>query len=613
MELRKPLKIISFSALILLLCPYSPATFISFAVIVLFCVLCSVKKTFFNGISVISKKQIIVSFLINFVLLSVFIIRWTQFLNPIIVSLTGLILCIIATPILPVIVNCYSGKNKIEKLTDKRLGFSDHIIFLIFSVVILFFISSASPLIATNWECDPNCIFTAARGMLHGKLIYRDLIELKGILMYVIFAAGALISPYNFTGLWLVEIIFCYFFMVISTKTQLLFVNRKSSINAVVSALLTAVLYGSRSFDCGNTAEEFGIVFLSLILYLCIKFIADNNIRFSKVYIVGLLTGVIFWIKYSMCGAVFGIAVFFVFYLIGKKQVKQLMLAVAGVISGFITVSLPIILFYLYNGALFELFDVYFGMNIFKYHVTTTRGTFLGALTNPLLALPAYLSDNSQMLILVVVAFIFLFCFDKKLFAFFTAAFTGSFYIALLGNGSVVYYPFILTSFAILGAIPVNMMITGFFADKTKPVKAFGLLISCVLACLYSFPFVKSRIYYGLPKESYPTYAFSQIISNSDDQSFICLGLLDYGFYTNMRTDPKVPCFAVLVNDQDMVKQQIQYIDENDYNYIIISNNCNYNVYTDESNVFKDYEIIAVKEDPFYSGDEFYLFRKKHN
>ncbi|SDY34988.1 hypothetical protein SAMN02910264_02031 [Ruminococcaceae bacterium YAD3003] len=610
MELKRSHKILSFCALALLLCPYSAATIISFAVIVLFLALNFFKSTVFKEKTGVTLKQLIVSFLVNIALLSVFIMRWTQFLDPLIVTITGFVLCLLATPILPVIISCYSIKTPEIKLTDKKLGISDHIIFLVSSILILLFISSASPLIAENWECDANCIYTAAQGMVHGKLIYRDLIELKGILMYVIFAAGALITPYSFTGLWILEIVFCYLFMVISAKIQLLFVEKKSSVNSVITAIFTALLYSCTSFDCGNTAEEYGIVFLALILYLCLRFIADDNIRFLKVFIVGILTGIIFWIKYSMCGAVFGIALFFIFYLIWKKQVKQLLTAVAGVLTGFVTVSLPIVLVYFFNGALYELFDVYFGMNIFKYHVTETRGSIFEALANPLLALPSYLSDNSQMLILIVVALVFLFCRHKKYFAFFAAAFSLSFYVALLGNGSVVYYPFIFVPFAMMGTIPLNVMITKFLSEKKKPVRVLSVLASIVLAGMYSFPFVKNTNYYGVAKEEFPTYEFSKIMKNSDDSSFICFGLLDFGFYRSMETDPQIPCFAVLVHDQDMVDEQIRYIEENDYNYIIISNNCNYNVFTDEKNVFKDYELIAMKEDPFYEGDEFYLFRK---
>jgi hypothetical protein len=59
-----------------------------------------------------------------------------------------------------------------------------------------------------------------------------------------------------------------------------------------------------------------------------------------------------------------------------------------------------------------------------------------------------------------------------------------------------------------------------------------------------------------------------------------------------------------------MVDQQIQYISENDYNYIITSNDCNYDIFTDEHKVLEGYELVAVQEDPYFAGEEFYLFRK---
>ena len=152
---------------------------------------------------------------------------------------------------------------------------------------------------------------------------------------------GALITPYGFTGLWILEIIFCYLFMVVTTKIQLLFVDSKSLINPVVTGAVTIALYGSKAFYCGNTAEEYSILFIVLILYFCIRFVAENNINFVRTYIVGLCTGVIFWIKFNLCGAVVGIVLFMLFYLLIKKQTKTLLTAVLGVFTGFVTVAVP--------------------------------------------------------------------------------------------------------------------------------------------------------------------------------------------------------------------------------------------------------------------------------
>ncbi len=583
---------------------------LSFSVVVIALVICSIKNKWFDHSENIDFKSALAAFSVNLIILFVFIMRWSEIINPVVVSLAGLALSVIATPLLPVIVHSYTNTNERINLSTKKISLSDHIVFMLFSVVIITFASSASPLVAINWECDSNCIFTAARGIIHGKLLYSDLVELKGVFMYLIFAVGAFITPYSFTGMWIVEIVFCYLFLIVSTKIQLLFVDKKQSVNPVISGAVVALLYGSSSFDCGNTAEEYGIVFLAAILYLGLIILKEDCISFRKVFIIGLLSGVIFWIKYSMCGAVFGIALFFSVYLIKRKRIKQFFLAVSGVLSGFVTVSLPVVLYYLFRGALNDLIYYYFGLNIFKYHVSSERGSLFDALINPFLALPEYLSDNSQLLIMIVIGFVFLFCYNKKIFSFFATAFVFSFYVALLGNGSVVYYPFVLTSFAIIGALPVNSFITKLVSDRKIMYRIVGLFVSVVLACFYSFPYIKNKAYYGIPKEKYPSYVFARIINNSEDNSFICFGLLDYGFYTCAETDPSIRYYAVLVHDQDIVEQQKTYISENNYNFIITSNNCNYNVLDDESNVFDGYELIAVEKDPYYSGDEFYLFKQ---
>ena len=203
MEIKKTLKIISVAALVLLLCPSAPTAFLCFAAGVIVFAFGLFRKAEFVKKSLVDSKKLFIAFFLNILLLAVFVIRWGEILNPIVTALTGLFLSIIATPALPVIVECYSVKENKIKLSDKKLSLKDHLVFLLFSAGILLLISSASPLIPVNWDYDTNCVFTASRGLLHGKLIYRDLIEHKGTVLHLIYAAGALITPYGFTGLWL--------------------------------------------------------------------------------------------------------------------------------------------------------------------------------------------------------------------------------------------------------------------------------------------------------------------------------------------------------------------------------------------------------------------------
>ena len=67
--------------------------------------------------------------------------------------------------------------------------------------------SMNSPLYPLNPWNDVNCYVTVASEMLRGGLPYRDLIEHKGPLMYALHALALWISPGNYHGIWLIEVV----------------------------------------------------------------------------------------------------------------------------------------------------------------------------------------------------------------------------------------------------------------------------------------------------------------------------------------------------------------------------------------------------------------------
>ena len=55
---------------------------------------------------------------------------------------------------------------------------------------------------------DADCIFTVAKSLKNGLVLYKDIFDHKGPIIYFIFYVSALISENSFIGLWLWEIIF---------------------------------------------------------------------------------------------------------------------------------------------------------------------------------------------------------------------------------------------------------------------------------------------------------------------------------------------------------------------------------------------------------------------
>ena len=58
------------------------------------------------------------------------------------------------------------------------------IIIFIFSFLLMFFCTRSSPLYRFNGWCDINAYYTMGKGLFNGKIIYKELFDHKGPLLY---------------------------------------------------------------------------------------------------------------------------------------------------------------------------------------------------------------------------------------------------------------------------------------------------------------------------------------------------------------------------------------------------------------------------------------------
>ena len=74
------------------------------------------------------------------------------------------------------------------------------------AALMLLFASQCSPLYPINLWDDANCLLTVGRVMRRGGVLYRDIYEQKGPLLYLIHALAACISDTSFWGVYALEI-----------------------------------------------------------------------------------------------------------------------------------------------------------------------------------------------------------------------------------------------------------------------------------------------------------------------------------------------------------------------------------------------------------------------
>lgn len=250
----------------------------------------------------------------------------------------------------------------------------DNKLFLIFFCIILATIliavnSMNSFLYKFNQSTDVHCFVTTARCMLRGDVLYKDVYEHKGPILYFLYVIGLLISPHNFVGIAFVETIFYAVYIFFMYKITELFVDNKS-VRYILTLLAALISCCDTSFDGGGQCEELTLPFLCITIYIVLRYFKKeypNKIKALDIIIIGGCFSMVFWMKYSLTGLYIGLVLFILIYQIKDKTMKNLWIYMLQFLAGFLIGSLPIIIYYLINGGVMYLFEVYFYSVIFKY------------------------------------------------------------------------------------------------------------------------------------------------------------------------------------------------------------------------------------------------------
>ena len=139
------------------------------------------------------------------------------------------------------------------KSTARRRDFLVFLYCLLAAFVVLTICTKSSFLYPFNDWVDANCFFTVGKSMAEGKVLYRDIYEQKGILLYVLHALAYRISADTFFGVYLLEVLAGALFLFFAYKTVRLYARR-----GILFWLpwLGALIYTSNSFCHGDSAEE---------------------------------------------------------------------------------------------------------------------------------------------------------------------------------------------------------------------------------------------------------------------------------------------------------------------------------------------------------------------
>lgn len=487
------------------------------------------------------------------------------------------------------------------------------------ATVYLLLCTKSSPLYPFNDWVDANAFFTMGKGMMNGKILYRDLFEQKGPLLYFIHGLAYLISSKSFLGVFIFELISFSIFLFYSYKSLSLFLNIRYSL--IYLPIIASFILNLRSFSHGDSAEEFCLPLLAISLYILLKcFRIDDSKPVPSKWIFwnGIIAGCVLWIKFSLLGFWIGWIVCIFILMIVERHYLHAVKGCMLFLFGMMIASIPWIIYFGLNHSIFEWINTYI---IFNLTIYPENSTFLSHLIAPLINIAYQISLNpvfGGLLWLGIVVFLSYRKFIRSRLHRFSLFFCILFLIfGIYGGGRAYFHYYLIVSpFINFGIIVLQDLINSTI-HKMISMKStvIVILVTLLATILLTLQFNQNTYLLKFKKEDLVQFNFASIINQSENATLLNYGALDLGFYTTTGITPNTRFFEkqnISYNEFPLnMDEQNRYIKEKVVKYIVLIRPDANNIENLEIPYLNEnYELIATEEQEYENNEYYYhLFK----
>ncbi len=484
---------------------------------------------------------------------------------------------------------------------------------ILISITFLLICTKSSPLYRINDWYDAQCFFTVGKSMINGKIPYLDLFEQKGPLLFLLYGIASLISNNSFIGVFILEVISYSVFLYYVSKIIEIYLDKKYSY--ILIPIIALLILPTRCFTHGGSCEEFCFPILAILIYTYIKYLKNKDISNKDTIIVGILSGILLWMKYTLLGFSIGFCITVLIKSLIDKNYKNLISKVGYFTLGITITTIPwLIYFGLHKNGIKSLIDVYFLFNINSY---ANNYTLLQKLINCFNTIKGVIFRYYQYLILIIIPMVL----SIKTKTFFKET-KNNIYLLIstllllitifIGGTNFRYYsipiqPFMIFGLIFIATIIKDKRINNVILNNTKYIVPI-IIIVCLFISYYRSPNTK---YISKNKSYYAQYTFLDSIK--PNSSILNYGFLDGGFYFTTKTYPNQYYFQrnniiyeLFPNNTD---EQKRYIKEKQTDYVIINNE----LAEDELKIIKEnYNLIDSHTQQYEEYTRtYYLYEKK--
>ncbi len=458
-------------------------------------------------------------------------------------------------------------------LTHLRDRKKDFIFLLGISTILMTFASMTSILFPIHVGVDQNCFFTIGKSVLDGKVLYRDIYDQKGPLLFFIHTVAAMISDKTFYGVYLLQIINFAVILGYVGKISDLFLDRKY--NRLVTSVTGLVIVTAFCYSRGDNAEEFCMPILLIALYHMLKFLNSSEERVSNrtMLLHGLLASCILWIKFTLLGFYIGWTLVIGVAIWKRKSFGECCKAAILFLTGMVAGSIPYFLYFMYHGAVGEFLYDYFYTNIFMYssQVTAiekviyffTKDIMWNPVFTPLILWGILYFLRSKTLGMSR---------DAKIGILVTCVLT--YFFVFIGGTRYRYYLLILGAYVVFGVIATIKIVERFLPlIFTKRRITFPIYIALYGVILLSASNCLSFLYKS--SDDYVQVQFAKIINQVENPTLLNYNFLDGGFYLMADTplpDTKFFCRQNIPRENfpEMYDEQEEIIRNGEVDFVIV-------------------------------------------
>lgn len=468
---------------------------------------------------------------------------------------------------------------------EKKISRKQVLICFIVASIFITLYSKSSFLYPLNDWGDTNCYFMIGKGILKGKVPYRDMYDQKGIMIFLIYALAAFISKNSFLGVYIIEIICATLFLYFSLKIVSIFYDNQNY-NWIYSAVLGCLIYTSGAFRHGGSAEELLLPTYAYGLYIYMTYVEKKEMPSNQeCFMMGFASAIIFWSKFPLC--IFYIVIWFAFciYAIYRKEVKLWIPKIGFFLLGVVVLTVSIIIYFWVHGAIQDLLKVYFYDNIFVYnsdyqhsHIRVYCYAIIKCLS------PA----NILNAILIFMGTVWSYMKRKQLLIFEVIALVMVFFMQMMNTYSP-YYLLPLFVFECLGLC--------FIAElcKERMISKWLNIVVILFLVFVGYEMSSNRYLLFAPKDSTPQYRFTKEMEEYQipDYKMLVYENLDEGFYFAANKDSDCRAFIQTnMSGNELIQLQNEYVYGKKADFIITRKD----IYTIEQFEKEKNEIENVEE-----------------